>query len=385
MFPKTVVIFLCTIPLGYQACQEGRKIQELEGPRLPGSSADTLSKVNALLAKGDLKHDTPKQVELFKTFVVTEKRHYSSVDELKRRFELFRNNVRKIGEKYFKPNGISDRSPEEILFKTGHLPVPAEQEQAILDDREEVEKLLNRSYKGPLPDDLDWRDKNIVSPVMAQNGCGACWAFALAGMLEGQYALATKTLVPLSKSQLVECDHQDYGCHGGYVWQAVKYTHRMGLESEADYPYRNDHGKTYHCQYNSSKIKVYSDKYYKFRGANTILQMLVQHGPVVALMNSHLLHSYTAGMIFADPSNCDPARWAMNHVVLIVGYGREGVHGDSTPFWIVKNSWGENWGVYGYFRIERGANACGIENFGIFTTVRLRTNGSAAVNASLGP
>ncbi|KAI5716451.1 hypothetical protein M8J76_006577 [Diaphorina citri] len=90
-------------------------------------------------------------------------------------------------------------------------------------------------------------------------------------------------------------------------------------------------------------------------------------------------------MIFADPSNCDPARWAMNHVVLIVGYGREGVHGDSTPFWIVKNSWGENWGVYGYFRIERGANACGIENFGIFTTVRLRTNGSAAVNASLGP
>ncbi|XP_017298248.1 uncharacterized protein LOC103506210 [Diaphorina citri] len=67
--------------------------------------------------------------------------------------------------------------------------------------------------------------------------------------------------------------------------------------SEADYPYRNDHGKTYHCQYNSSKIKVYSDKYYKFRGANTILQMLVQHGPVVALMNADLLHSYTAGNI----------------------------------------------------------------------------------------
>lgn len=48
------------------------------------------------------------------------------------------------------------------------------------------------------------------------------------------------------------------------------------------------------------------------------------------------------------------------HALLVVGYG-ETVDGEK--YWIVKNSWGQNWGTEnGYVYFARGVNACGIED-----------------------
>lgn len=45
------------------------------------------------------------------------------------------------------------------------------------------------------------------------------------------------------------------------------------------------------------------------------------------------------------------------HAVEIVGWGVEG----KIPYWIIKNSWGKEWGDGGYFRMVRGINDCDIE------------------------
>lgn len=49
----------------------------------------------------------------------------------------------------------------------------------------------------------------------------------------------------------------------------------------------------------------------------------------------------------------------MNHAVTIVGYSNDG---ETTPYWIVRNSWGADWGEKGYIRIaiQEGDGVCGI-------------------------
>ena len=54
----------------------------------------------------------------------------------------------------------------------------------------------------------------------------------------------------------------------------------------------------------------------------------------------------------------------INHAVLLVGYGVDATTG--MKYWIIRNTWGKNWGENGYFRIRRGNGTCGV-NFYIIT------------------
>ncbi|KAK7808754.1 hypothetical protein U0070_024560 [Myodes glareolus] len=55
-------------------------------------------------------------------------------------------------------------------------------------------------------------------------------------------------------------------------------------------------------------------------------------------------------------TTCHQTPDKVNHAVLAVGYGEQ----DGVLYWIVKNSWGTQWGDKGYFLIERGKNMCGL-------------------------
>lgn len=49
------------------------------------------------------------------------------------------------------------------------------------------------------------------------------------------------------------------------------------------------------------------------------------------------------------------------HAVRLVGWGVE----NDVPYWKVANSWNDDWGDNGYFRIKRGSDECGIESSGV--------------------
>ena len=59
-------------------------------------------------------------------------------------------------------------------------------------------------------------------------------------------------------------------------------------------------------------------------------------------------------------ANDNGVSWVeMNHSVVIIGWGVD--QESETPYWIVRNSYGPNWGMNGDFLVKRGGNDFGME------------------------
>ncbi|VDP65208.1 unnamed protein product [Echinostoma caproni] len=125
-----------------------------------------------------------------------------------------------------------------------------------------------------------------------------------------------------------------------------------GVQEETDYPYVAHQQK---CMLNKDKFVAYVNTSLRVSQDEVqIAAYMAEHGPLSMALNANMLQFYTSGISHPFSFLC-PAS-GMNHAVLGVGYGVEG----KKPFWIVKNSWGQNWGEEGYFRIYRGSGCCGI-------------------------
>jgi hypothetical protein len=68
-----------------------------------------------------------------------------------------------------------------------------------------------------------------------------------------------------------------------------------------------------------------------------------------------MLGAYKTGVVTEDFLHCSYTNLEVNHGVVIVGYGKvtaeDSVRGRCKEYWIVRNSWGANWGEEGFFRV----------------------------------
>ena len=208
-----------------------------------------------------------------------------------------------------------------------------------------------------VPMKIDWREKGAVTGVKNQKNCGSCWAFSSTGSIEGLLAIKTSNLLNFSEQQLMDCSssYGNHGCNGGMMDNAFKYVIDNGICSEDSYPYTGIDGSCQQCSV-IGQINNYGDIQ---ENDEKILKRAVAQQPVSVAIQANLssFRFYSRG-IYSDP-NCGQQ---LDHGVLIVGYGSDGLYGKD--YWLVKNSWGPQWGENGYIRIERNSDSeggmCGI-------------------------
>ncbi|KAL0694530.1 hypothetical protein Bca4012_061710 [Brassica carinata] len=137
-------------------------------------------------------------------------------------------------------NASADLTHQE--FKASRLGFSLPSPSLMAERRQSLGVSVNVPAK--VPDSVDWRKKGAVTDVKDQGNCGASWAFAATGAMEGINQIATGELISLSEQELIDCDksHND-GCNGGLMDYAFEYVIKNhGIHAEKDYPYQERDG-----------------------------------------------------------------------------------------------------------------------------------------------
>lgn len=322
-----------------------------------------------------------EKMSQFKSFKNTHKKSYESPLEESSRFENFVTSLRRAAEleaanphATFGINKFSDMSEQE--FASRYFNHGADESNLENTHRTVLLKLLPDTVEGQgdrrafitkaMIDEsenkmIDWRFRGAVTHVRDQGLCAGSFAFSLLGNIEGQWALAGQPLTPLSAQHILSCDIADSGCRGGSFAYAAEWlleSQRGIARTESSYPYNSSSGKVPACfpyEYIKTLPVGATINGYTYIDPNldALRAFVYAKGPVAVTLDPTSLRTYKGGIL----SDCTwENRFRMD--ALVVGF--DDVH--NPPYWIVKNSWGSDWGEGGYVRISKATrDQCSIQ------------------------
>uniref|UniRef100_A0A0E0E8I0 Peptidase C1A papain C-terminal domain-containing protein n=1 Tax=Oryza meridionalis TaxID=40149 RepID=A0A0E0E8I0_9ORYZ len=281
--------------------------------------------IGAALARAEL------MLDRFEQWMIRHGRAYTDAGEKQRRFEVYRRNV-----------------------ELADIAMPGESSDDIL------------------PKSVDWRKKGAVVEVKNQGDCGSCWAFSAVAAIEGINQIKNGELVSLSEQELVDCDDEAVGCGGGYMSWAFEFVvGNHGLTTEASYPYQAANGACQAAKLNQSAVAIAGYRNVTPSSEPDLARAAAAQPVSVAVDGGSFMFQLYGSGVYTGPCTAD-----VNHGVTVVGYsesepktdgggGGGGAAKGGEKYWIVKNSWGPEWGDAGYILMQRdvaglASGLCGI-------------------------
>ncbi|MBA3262358.1 MAG: peptidase C1 [Thermoleophilaceae bacterium] len=252
--------------------------------------------------------------------------------------------------------------PVDASTRIGYLPSegvePLEQQETLARD------LLDQSLGAappPVPahDLRDVGGRSYVTPIRDQEQCLSCVAFAACAVVEGTLRVqehGPDLEVDLSEACLYYCvaageGRTCFGETGG--WQPKKALAAIqadGVPDEACFPYTSGDQACSACSDWRSRATRITGMV-KLESHPAMKEWVATRGPAIASMMVYEdFQAYGGGAAYRHVLGNEIG----GHAVTIVGYD------DPGGYWILKNSWGENWGEAGFGRIAYGE--CGIDS-----------------------
>jgi len=198
-------------------------------------------------------------------------------------------------------------------------------------------------------DIVDWSGV-YTTQIKDQGYCGSCWAFSSVSQIESDSIRAgyLTTDDELSEQQLVSCDTYDAACDGGNPYYAYYYVYKAGgIETNASYPYASWGANVPSCESDSSKYVVTVNDFYYLSSEDAMESHVYSKGPLSVCVDATNWPTYESGVI----TDCGKE---VNHCVQAVGINTK------ENYWIIRNSWGSDWGDNGYIYVQAGENMCDI-------------------------
>eukprot|EP00037_Helgoeca_nana_P008242 m.73490 g.73490 ORF g.73490 m.73490 type:complete len:431 (+) comp18812_c0_seq2:2082-3374(+) len=385
------------------------------------TAADTPAGHGAVLVDTRGRGDKGAREAEFVAFKAKHSKTYGSADEHARRFDAYVAHVEETESlnalphdhghtAVYGPNRFADFLPHErhMLFSGVSESKPqtsagnCSQEIACCNPCIPVGAAI---LKGPDPPSrLDWREYktpagiSVVTPIVNQGHCGACWAFSAVASIETAWLMAGNEPVgggagSLSVQRVLDCvypfisnrttgypDSPPQCSGGGLVEEALEYGLNYGVPAAATDTYKCGNGcadgkigcsppfpvarpntSTPPAKNSKSWITQCCGRARDFMCGHSpnmraIMRATATYGLLAINVNAHNWVGYTSGII---RNHCDPTQ--MNHAVILAGYGTDIVDGTPIDYWLIRNSWGTEWGEQGYGRLYRdnATNVCG--------------------------
>jgi len=209
-----------------------------------------------------------------------------------------------------------------------------------------------------LPSSFDLRDHAGVTGVKNQGGCGSCWTFGTFGSLESHLLYKESAVWDFSEQHLNKKHGFDYKeCAGGHEWMSTAYFARWSGpldEARMPYPYSLPEGRVQAAPVSKHVQNVwFLPGRTGFTDNDVIKQALMDDGALYIAF-------YVTGACYNDLHAAyyfNGSAYA-NHAVTLIGWDDDfpAANFKTTPpgngAFLLKNSWGADWGDGGYFWIS---------------------------------